>query len=554
MAIGPQCDEIGRATRAYVSAYDRTRVHQVRLYRFEKRCLVANFNGAFPLARKIVSATWRTDGPAIGVLSSVQISDDFRETSVLFASQLSGFTNVRAEVALDNGEVYNQVYLVNVRMASWYFDDPIPQVGVFNLTQAIAPPTPVVLAGQNQSPDLFLTWTAATSQRSTISSYHLLRSVDGGAYVEITEVPASAPREYLDTDVIRTEHRYDYKVAAEDALGLESPDSNIVSFPKLDAVIVVLARNSFAQALLSRQNGSWEMVPVPASNVTAGVFVPAFDANGGFFCAVGPQTSMTSHDGVNWVKTTGLPNIQTSNRAGVAYSKPLGLFAYVADSGILTSPNGVNWTPRTNPGNMPACVIWSDAHQLFIAGTVAAVSGASIMTSPDGITWTLRTTPLTGCFAIAANGGRIVCMQGNENNSYTSDDGITYGNVQVVPLGAFHSLVFGAGLFVAVDPGGNGRGVVSSDSGNSWTEASEPSGVPIGNWQRMCFSTERARFYACGSSSLGNLGQLVISTASGLAWGYESTPSAADTGEWFPIMAGFAPPPQVGPFSVTVTV
>src|SRR5690606_28216052 len=83
----PTCREIGRATRAYVSAYDRSRVHQSRLYRFEKRCLVANF-GALLGERQIRCATWSIDRPEIGVMSDPQISSDARETSVMFAAQL----------------------------------------------------------------------------------------------------------------------------------------------------------------------------------------------------------------------------------------------------------------------------------------------------------------------------------------------------------------------------------------------------------------------------------------------------------------------------------
>lgn len=128
------CDEIGRATRAYVSAYDRTRVHQARLYRFEKRCLVANYNGAIPPAHTITSATWRTDAPEIGVMSNPQISLNGRETMVMFASQLGGWANVRVDATLDNGEIYTQVFRVNVREASFFFNDPPTQPGPFSVT------------------------------------------------------------------------------------------------------------------------------------------------------------------------------------------------------------------------------------------------------------------------------------------------------------------------------------------------------------------------------------------------------------------------------------
>lgn len=131
------CEEFGRATRAYVSAYDRSRVHQSRLYRFEKRCLVANFNGAIPSARTIVSAVWRTDAPYIGVMSSPLISANQRETTVLLQTQLGGWMNVRAEVTLDNGEIYNQAYRVNVREAGLFNDDPALSSGPFSVSVSV---------------------------------------------------------------------------------------------------------------------------------------------------------------------------------------------------------------------------------------------------------------------------------------------------------------------------------------------------------------------------------------------------------------------------------
>ena len=44
------CTDLGRVTRCYVNAYNRTYVHQSRLMAQEQRCLVANFNGAMEAA------------------------------------------------------------------------------------------------------------------------------------------------------------------------------------------------------------------------------------------------------------------------------------------------------------------------------------------------------------------------------------------------------------------------------------------------------------------------------------------------------------------------
>ena len=67
------CEEHGRATRAYVSGYQRTRIHRARLVRGERRCLIADFNGAIPAGRTITSVTWRTNQPAGAILSDAGI-------------------------------------------------------------------------------------------------------------------------------------------------------------------------------------------------------------------------------------------------------------------------------------------------------------------------------------------------------------------------------------------------------------------------------------------------------------------------------------------------
>lgn len=131
----------GRETRAYVSAYDRSRVHQSRLYRFEKRRLVANF-GALLGERQIRCATWSIDRPEIGVMSDPQISDDARETSVMFAAQLGGWATVRCQITLDSGEQYAQVFRINVRHASWFVDDAPLSNGPFSLRVCREDPPP----------------------------------------------------------------------------------------------------------------------------------------------------------------------------------------------------------------------------------------------------------------------------------------------------------------------------------------------------------------------------------------------------------------------------
>ena len=110
-------DELGRTTRVFVSGYTRTRVHHSRVVRGERRCLVADFNGAIPKSRRIVSATWRTNQPHAAILSAPRIKG--REVMVdLLAGQ--GTAHVKCDVTLDNGEVYNQLFWIRAFTGPWF--------------------------------------------------------------------------------------------------------------------------------------------------------------------------------------------------------------------------------------------------------------------------------------------------------------------------------------------------------------------------------------------------------------------------------------------------
>lgn len=126
------CEELGRVTRAYVSGYQRDRIHRSRLVRGEKRCLVANFNGAIPPARTIASVTWRTNQYQAVFMANARIVG--REVAVDITAQIGGPAWVKCEATLDNGEVYNQLFTIEVRHAPWFAGETNPASGPSVLT------------------------------------------------------------------------------------------------------------------------------------------------------------------------------------------------------------------------------------------------------------------------------------------------------------------------------------------------------------------------------------------------------------------------------------
>lgn len=108
------CEEIGRVSQAYASAHNRTRVQLVRVRSGEKRCIIANFNGAIPAGRKIVKADWYLEDAYSAVLSGGAITGEGRKTEVIVSTMNCGTTGVECAATFDNGEVYIQSFVIEV--------------------------------------------------------------------------------------------------------------------------------------------------------------------------------------------------------------------------------------------------------------------------------------------------------------------------------------------------------------------------------------------------------------------------------------------------------
>lgn len=108
----PDCDEIGRVSKAYASAHYRTRIHAVRLMSGESRCLVAEFSGAISASRSIASVVWRCDMPSVARMANARIQSNGTSSAVDLTAGYPGTAIIRCEATLDNGEVYVQPFHV----------------------------------------------------------------------------------------------------------------------------------------------------------------------------------------------------------------------------------------------------------------------------------------------------------------------------------------------------------------------------------------------------------------------------------------------------------
>lgn len=118
------CEEHGRVTRAYVSGYQRDRIHRSRLVRGERRCLVANFNGAIPRCRTIARVIWRCDQNQAVYMENARIVREGREVAVDITAQIGWGARVKCEAVLDNGEVYTQLFVIRVVSPPYFMGEP----------------------------------------------------------------------------------------------------------------------------------------------------------------------------------------------------------------------------------------------------------------------------------------------------------------------------------------------------------------------------------------------------------------------------------------------
>lgn len=141
-----KCDEMGRVTRAYVSAYQRNRVHRSDLVRGEVRCLAAEFRGAINPNRVIASVDWWCQQPYCIFMSNPRIAGT--ECAVTINAQAASWCYIKVVATLDNGEQYTQLFYLSVRSPPYFVGENFPtasgptHVAATNLylTSGIAPP------------------------------------------------------------------------------------------------------------------------------------------------------------------------------------------------------------------------------------------------------------------------------------------------------------------------------------------------------------------------------------------------------------------------------
>ncbi|KAF1698350.1 hypothetical protein CSC62_05425 [Pseudoxanthomonas jiangsuensis] len=122
-----------RATTAYVSAFQRDRLHQAQFRRRESRRITADLTAVLPAGVTVTSVTWRTTSPWTLRMSDGQI--DGAKVSVRADFQYAGCAGLKAQVTLSDGDVLNQAFLFTVQDAPFFYDELGPMTsGPYTLT------------------------------------------------------------------------------------------------------------------------------------------------------------------------------------------------------------------------------------------------------------------------------------------------------------------------------------------------------------------------------------------------------------------------------------
>ncbi len=111
---------MSRNDTVYASRYSRTPVQVSQFYPNEARTITVDFNGAMDADRLIESATFKTFQRNTVVMSDPTLTDDQRKANLKIKAQIGGPAVVQCTAVLDNGDVLNQQWRIEVTPTQIY--------------------------------------------------------------------------------------------------------------------------------------------------------------------------------------------------------------------------------------------------------------------------------------------------------------------------------------------------------------------------------------------------------------------------------------------------
>lgn len=120
-----------RVWTAYVSRFQRARVHVSWLNRGDVFTLEANANAALDSDASIASVVWRVDNPSAVIFGAA--AKTARGTTVECTAG-AGVAMVKCEITADDGAVFTQLYRIGVYATPYFSGETAPAAGPGSVT------------------------------------------------------------------------------------------------------------------------------------------------------------------------------------------------------------------------------------------------------------------------------------------------------------------------------------------------------------------------------------------------------------------------------------
>lgn len=109
---------MSRATKFYVSAYNRDAVFTTNLYANESRELVTDFNALIQPGETITKAEWDTFDTIFAAMADPEI--DGTSVKIRISAQWGGRSRIRLGVTTSTGNTYSAWHSIRVKSAPYF--------------------------------------------------------------------------------------------------------------------------------------------------------------------------------------------------------------------------------------------------------------------------------------------------------------------------------------------------------------------------------------------------------------------------------------------------
>jgi hypothetical protein len=264
-----------------------------------------------------------------------------------------------------------------------------------------------------------------------------------------------------------------------------TPDLREIVFA--NGVFVGLPALDLGAPFTSSDGHVWTHATVQSETWGSGLTDIAF-GDGNFYAATGAGEILRSADSARWGTLSFTPVSGGSTNRNIQVAAGNGILVTTSEEGgVAASSDGLIWTEAQALAGCPRRLWFGNG--VFLAVVHCQPGGAAaIWTSADGLNWTTQTEPASFEVLDVTFSAGIFTAVSWDYELWTSEDGRTWSNWGVIPLGndpVPDYFVLGNGRFVGLSLApGRETDVITSNDGITWTTTAsvhQPKGLVFGN-------------------------------------------------------------------------